>query len=265
MENDLDCPWDGWTRPNINWCEQQRCAYITAPANTYSNVAYLAAGAFMIHKSKHTVQCIKLFGPAAIATGVGSGLYHASHTRAFQFLDFMGMYMFAFLPILINGLRLGYVEHKHHRYLYTGAVTSLGVLTLILQYLEFPIQIIIVMLVLGAIVTEYKAWHSDVQIEWFTAAQFLLAIASMCSMADVTRLWCDPDHVVQGHAIWHLLTAGSLVCSFIHYSQFNKLWTTDNVKRLKRISSLHDLENFLFSSSDSPVSDSVHARHPRQA
>lgn len=244
---EASCPWDAWAKPNINWCEMQRCAYVTTPANTYSNLAYVVAGAFMIHRSKQTGQGIKLFGPAAIATGVGSGLFHASHTRAFQLLDFLGMYMFAALPLIINGLRLGLYEHRHHSKLYTFTVLFLGVLTMILQMINFPIQIIVLSLVILSLVSEYKASNSNVTYKWFTAAVFLLGLGSVCSAADVTGVWCKPEHFVQGHAIWHFLTAASLVCNFIHYSQFNQLFTTESMKKLRRVRSLKDFEGMIFS------------------
>jgi len=36
----------------------------------------------------------------------------------------------------------------------------------------------------------------------------------------VTRLWCDPaDHWLQGHAVWHVLSALSLYVLFLFYSR----------------------------------------------
>jgi hypothetical protein len=47
----------------------------------------------------------------------------------------------------------------------------------------------------------------------------------------VTGVFCDPEnHVVQGHAIWHVLGATSLVFAALHYRALH-LWsdTTDPV------------------------------------
>ena len=47
-----------------------------------------------------------------------------------------------------------------------------------------------------------------------------MALATACSIADVTRLWCDPDnHWLQGHAAWHLLSALSLLFAARHYAR----------------------------------------------
>ncbi|WP_332367564.1 hypothetical protein [Spirosoma telluris] len=50
----------------------------------------------------------------------------------------------------------------------------------------------------------------------------LLAIASLVLMVvavrfrtlDVQKIGCDPHSLIQGHSIWHLLTALSSVCSY---------------------------------------------------
>ena len=42
------CPWSGWTPPNVDWCEEELCAWVVNPADTWSNLAYIALGAVMI-------------------------------------------------------------------------------------------------------------------------------------------------------------------------------------------------------------------------
>jgi len=43
----------------------------------------------------------------------------------------------------------------------------------------------------------------------------------MCSMLDATRIWCDPsNHIYNGHALWHILTAIALFLYFQFYQQF---------------------------------------------
>ena len=41
------CPWSGWAPPNVQWCEENLCALVTAPANTWSNLAYIVVGLVM--------------------------------------------------------------------------------------------------------------------------------------------------------------------------------------------------------------------------
>ena len=56
---------------------------------------------------------------------------------------------------------------------------------------------------------------------WYWAGCFFLVVGETCSLLDLSRIWCNPtDHVVQGHAVWHLLTSVALLCQFLHYTQF---------------------------------------------
>lgn len=66
--------WDGWNQPNVNWCEAHLCEIISTPSNTWSNLAYVAAGVYMMKQAGRSKD-VQLFGPAAIATGVFSGKY----------------------------------------------------------------------------------------------------------------------------------------------------------------------------------------------
>ena len=47
-----------------------------------------------------------------------------------------------------------------------------------------------------------------------------MAVAGSASLADVTRVWCEPaNHWLQGHAVWHVLTATALYVLFLFYAQ----------------------------------------------
>jgi hypothetical protein len=48
----------------------------------------------------------------------------------------------------------------------------------------------------------------------------LLGVAQAASLADLQRVVCDPDnHFVQGHAVWHLVSALALYFACQHYRQ----------------------------------------------
>jgi hypothetical protein len=213
----------------VEWCEERKCQTITTPANTWSNVAYVVAGLYMMRRAGKSTD-LKLFGPAAIATGVFSGLYHASFTKLFQWFDFIGMYMFCLLPVIINLRRLRYLRRDQQGTVYGVAVCLCGALTSMLQSIFFPIQLIVVALVAVAAGTEYKAMQRAqnsvniiVRYRFFFVAAGLLAVGFVCSMLDMTRVWCNPhNHIVQGHAVWHLLTAAALVCQFVHYQMLEE-------------------------------------------
>mmetsp|Transcript_7748 Transcript_7748/g.10130 ORF Transcript_7748/g.10130 Transcript_7748/m.10130 type:complete len:188 (+) Transcript_7748:196-759(+) len=119
------CPWAEWTRPNIKWCEENLCSYITTPANTWSNLSYIVFGIWMIYDAskrksqggkKEGSRTLTTIGFASIMVGVTSLIYHASYTAQGQFLDFVGMYMFAVIPVILNLRRLRFLTKKNGKY-----------------------------------------------------------------------------------------------------------------------------------------------------
>ena len=75
------------------------------PANTWSNLAYVALGLWMWRAARGRAD-LRRFGPASLAVGAFSFAYHASYTWALQFLDFVGMFLFCFLVLARNATPL---------------------------------------------------------------------------------------------------------------------------------------------------------------
>ena len=100
------------------------------------------------------------------------------------------------------------------------------VLTLIFRRLDLPIQTLVGFLVLAMLGTEVIAWlrrSAPIRYRYFVLSLGLIAVAATFSALDASRVFCDPDHFLQGHAIWHVLSALSLLASFKFYDQFAPL------------------------------------------
>ena len=98
----VGCPWhsitETWGAPNVKWCEETLCQWISEPANTWSNLAYIFA-AILLWKTKTKKPSVRTrlnyFSFAIAFCGIGSFIYHASNNRLTQFLDFLGMFAVA--------------------------------------------------------------------------------------------------------------------------------------------------------------------------
>ena len=217
------CPWSGWTPPNVDWCEEELCALVTNPANTWSNLLYIALGVFMWREARRRgSRALALFGPASIAVGVFSLVYHASYTWLLQFFDFVGMSLFCFTVLTLNARRLGWIGAERQTAFYLGGVALFSALVPALFEAGVPIQGLVGLLVLAMIGQELRLRRRDGVLPahrvWWTALALITA-AAVCSALDVTRVWCDPaDHWLQGHAAWHLLSAASLYALFRFYA-----------------------------------------------
>ena len=224
------CPWEPFSSlwlPNVRWCEAQLCSVVVEPANTWSNLAYVFAGLALLWLGRDRAdRTLRLFGIAQIVVGVCSFVYHMSFSGVLQVLDFLGMYVFTNLLIGLNLVRMGRLASDRFWAVYVAGVAALTALTVVLRFTPLPIQGIVFLLIVAIVATELAAPPPPAaDRRLFLAALAVLVIAAGFSAADVTGVLCDPhDHVVQGHAIWHVLASISLVLAACYYRQFPKLW-----------------------------------------
>jgi hypothetical protein len=229
------CPWSDWAPPNIKWCEENLCAWITAPANTWSNLAYVLAAILLWHWARAdgarargsrnlNPEALKYFAPAALLVGMTSFLFHASYTFFFQFFDYVGMYVFFFLLITFNLRRGKLLSAKKHLPVYVALVLAMSALIPLFQWADLRIQLKVPALIAVIAGTELdlrfrKKLHAEYR--WYGASLLSLAVAFGFTAADLTGAWCEPsNHWIQPHALWHVFSALSLLLSYRFYRQF---------------------------------------------
>jgi len=221
------CPWSGWTPPNVDWCEEELCSWVVNPAGTWSNLAYVAFGLWMWHAARRAEDPrLRLFGPASIVVGGFSFAYHASYTYFLQFFDFVGMFVFCFVAITCNAVRLGWLAERRQGPFFAVGVIAFSALVPLVSQTTVPIQAIVGLLIAAILSQEAALWRRDrgagggTRYGFYAAALALLAGAALASLLDVTRVWCDPtDHWLQGHAVWHVLSAACLYALFRFYAR----------------------------------------------
>jgi hypothetical protein len=218
-----ECPWAEINRlfpPNVKWCEAPLCGWprglVTEPANTWSNLVYLIVGGLLLRAAYRAGRRdLRAFGWATLVMGLLSLIYHASVNFLTQLLDFLGMYLLIALYLSRNLARLGRARER----LYGLLLAVLMAVTLLFHALHLPIQAIVGLLILAVLSTEVRLWRQPADRRPFFLSLALLCAASICSVLDVTRTLCDPqDHVLQGHAAWHLLSALSVAAAYRFYA-----------------------------------------------
>jgi len=219
------CPWSGWRPPNVDWCEEELCGWIVNPADTWSNLAYVALGLWMWRAAvrgghRHVLH----FGPAGAFVGVASFAYHMSYTYALQILDFVGMFVFCFTVLAANTRRMGWVTSERGMWgVLGGGVLVFTALVPPLFENGIPIQSLVGVLIAAALgqeaVLRARAAEPAAYGPYLAGLAFL-AGGALFSLLDLTRTWCDPtDHWLQGHALWHVLTAVALACLYRFYER----------------------------------------------
>jgi hypothetical protein len=211
--------------PNVNWCEKNLAGFITEPANTWSNLAYLVL-AFLLYKQCKDLEDknLKKIVPAIVVVGFSSAIYHASFNFFTQFLDFFGMFLMTNFFVGLNLIRMKKLTYKSFNKFYFISNVLFSSLAIIFYLIKFPLQTTIVVQALFLIFSEVRLKKVSLSANYkpFMISLVLIVIAISFSLLDVTRTMCTPDnHFFQGHAIWHLFSAMSLFFAFKFYKQFD--------------------------------------------
>lgn len=223
------CPWYPITEsqgaPNIKWCEETLCQWISEPANTWSNLGYLIVGIYVTYlafKNRQNFN-LKQFGPIIFFMGAMSFFYHQSNFYGSQILDFVGMFFFVGWAKGMNLIRLGVLKDKH---LIPFNLVVAAIFTGIMHWMyvtgiKFQMLVLIsAFIIIGTEIAAQRKFRSD--LGWFIASIGFLIIAFGFSISDGQRLWCDPTQhgwFSQGHAIWHWTASIAMFTIYKHYSQ----------------------------------------------
>lgn len=236
--------WNGWRASsdfkNSPYAERiyARDVFRTQ-ANTWSNLAYVLVGFYGLAfgwqdlrrprsvESGYVMQTPAmsvLFGAACCALGIGSGFFHASLTRAGQQLDVATMYAPLLVFIALNvRWRIPRVSLGRRRRPTWPILGSLAVVaTLLLYQYKWSMSARNVLSTLVVIVTILgvgdRFWRArKLNVRWLALAGVALAAGVACREIDVTAHFTSPDTWLQGHALWHGLTALCLGCMYLYY------------------------------------------------
>ena len=226
---DPQCPWyelSEIAKPNVKWCEAPVCSWISEPANTWSNLTFIFMGLFIWYiASNKNQKTAKMFGPLGVFVGVCSFVYHMSYTMFLQVFDFIAMYAFVGLVILLNLRRLNLISQKKQLSVLIMSVIGLTGLFLLFYFTGVPVQLTVALMVLGLLVTEIIARKKEEispKLKYYYLSIGSLLIALTFTILDVTRVWCNPEnHFVQGHALWHVFNSFTIYFLYKYYEQFD--------------------------------------------
>jgi hypothetical protein len=194
---------------------------IREPQNTWSNLAFVMVGAHIV--SRGFSRRAKMVGVTLIAVGIGSFLYHASASRTFRHADVAAMYgLFFATSVLCVGswhYRLADVLERRVMELsiitvIVGVCAAVGRNHVIIGVKPFSLTVAttvastIMILSLGVPVFRRESLRTTLLAG---AAVVVFAVAVVCQIGDRPGGWlCAPDSIVQGHALWHILSAAAV-------------------------------------------------------
>jgi hypothetical protein len=213
----------GWLGPDVgrgaNFCEAPHPGWVRQPANSLSNAGFVVAGLLVAARAgrlppdgvmSRTVATV--LASVVVLLGPASAAMHATQSAWGGHLDMLSMY-------LVAGFAATWAWARWTRR-GTGAFVAAYVACVLLCELvglwpdpvpvvHYSGNLVFGLLLVAAVVLETLIWRRGE-----TATAFRHGVASLAAMlvAFATWLrtnagWCDPDSLLQGHAVWHLLCA----------------------------------------------------------
>ncbi len=214
--------------PNIKWCEEQLTGWFIEPANTWSNLLFIIVGIYiMFHCRRYKDPFLRVFGPGSIIVGAGSFVWHMSYNFYTQLVDFYAMYIIFLIPLIYNFRRLKWIDESNVYSYFFLLINILTGMVVVFHILNIPFQSIVFILIVLTIVSEVIISRMEEEhrksYKSFGLAILCLGIGAIFSALDAARIYCDPhDHIFQGHAIWHIMCALTVLFAYKFYTQFDK-------------------------------------------
>lgn len=208
--------WDtvfGTKLPTVYYCEEAQDAIIARPGYFVSNFAYIFIGVYLLAQRD---KFAKILGILSIAVGFFSGMYDASFRFNAQILDLMGMFGLVIFLLMYNFYKLKLIRKLYA--LITGMLLLLGYLVSIIviegqsgRWL-FGVSLVLI------IITEYLLYKRQVigYYKYFVIALVMFLIGFMIWSFDALEILCSPIKYLNGRAIFHCITAVSILYLYLH-------------------------------------------------
>ncbi len=208
------------------FCEELSTNGLVQPINSFSSLVFVLLGIVGIiiwlkrkkRKSILESPLVLAFSATMIFIGISSFFYHGTLSFVGQFLDIFSMYIFGTLLILGALLRRHTISVRRAIIIFVVTNIALG----ILQYF-YPEarRILFALILLPGIVIEFLPSKSSGKftldkMKYLLIGLVLLIVAYVVWLLDQNNIVCWPGSLIQGHAIWHVLTAVASFMIILH-------------------------------------------------
>lgn len=217
MSELANCFWDFLEPLPGGFCEERLCSIVVEPSNTWSNIGYLFVAIAILRSQKITNKRVRhLFFVACFSLFLGSTFFHLSGSYLGKMIDVSAMFFLSMVILTLSVERYFLLrERTANLFFVAGIAASLAFLfTFKFGNVFFAGQI------LASLYFEIKMPDSQRQLisNQVLRAFAILATAFGFWILDASKILCIPEnHLLSGHALWHLLAALAIWTYFLSY------------------------------------------------
>lgn len=220
----FQCPWNFLASANVHFCEQSLCSWIREPGNTWSNIVFLVVGVILWKRTNRAQDHhLRWIGITSSLTSVGSAFFHASGSLIGGGADYLGMFLSTGLLTAYNSRR--WLKCSFSTMYAIFLATTLALMVLVATRGTAARYIY----AFGApcCLIELRLFFRDRR--WISYKNYLyswalVGFAFLFWWLDISKTVCDPNnHIISGHALWHILAAVSFLPLYRYYEQFKIL------------------------------------------
>jgi hypothetical protein len=228
----LPAPWSMWRTatcmPDACFCEALGTGFVRQPIDTWSNLAFVLVGLLILedvlrlssNRSNLLAQRRTygvVYAVAVILIGLGSWFYHASLTFVGQWFDVMGMYLLGTFMVLYNFARLRPLSSRTFALSYVLFNLALALSLIVVPELRRYLFGLLLVATIALEVVIRRRSVTQIRTGFFIAALSIYVLAQLIWTLDLNHIVCDPTGLLQGHALWHILTAASAGLLYLYY------------------------------------------------
>lgn len=217
------CPWSSSDPGTVHFCEERLCAWIAEPSNTWSSLGYVVIGLVMLVQALRPLAARSLaVAMAQIMIGIGSFFFHASGIFWGELLDQVGMFMLSALIFAFSLAQAKQLSAARTVQVYVGLVLASSLLMLVVRPIGIPLFAVQLAAGLG---WQIRLWSRSTGSAKSLHRPFFIGlgiflVSFLIWLGDITGLACRPqNHLLTGHAIWHILNAISVYKLGVFYRQ----------------------------------------------
>lgn len=222
--------------PNTCFCEQlDPHGIVKQPVNTWSNIGFIAAGLLILWqlgttRSPAAGSSNPMVGPTPYSIGYGmlvvflgpaSMFFHGSLRDWGGWLDILSLILYGSFLLLYDVIRIRRAGTEVFAGLYLMLVGPLALVTWLVKNSGQVVFGILILLVLSSQIAILTKQVDGVRREWMP----WLLVSLLCFGTAFFGIWlwsntagplCTPESWLQGHALWHLLTAASAFFMYLY-------------------------------------------------